>query len=262
MQKDVWASGDAYEPYVGRWSRLVAKEFLPWLGIPAGRDWLDVGCGTGVLTQSILDAYAPRRIVGIDPSEGFLAFARQRVTDPRVSFQVAGAEALPVGDGDFDVVAAGLVINFVPDQPKATQEMCRAARRSGTVAAYVWDYASEMQMMRQFWDSAIALNPAARNLDEGVRFPLCRPGPLESLFKAAGLRDVSVREIDIPTVFRHFDDFWSPFLSGNAPAPGYCMSLPEADRAALRDRIKASLPFQGDGSIHLIARAWAVRGVK
>jgi SAM-dependent methyltransferase len=259
---DIWASGEAYEPYVGRWSRLVAKEFLAWLAVPAGREWLDVGCGTGALSELILRSAAPRRTVGIDPAEGFIAFARQHVAAPGASFRIGDAQSLPVDDDAFDCVVSGLVINFVPDQAKAVAELRRVARPGAIVAAYVWDYAGEMQMMRHFWDAAVALNPAARELDEGVRFPVCRPDPFASLFKSAGLQDVSVKAIDVPTVFRDFDDYWLPFLSGQAPAPGYCMSLSEQDRLKLRDKIKSALPIRADGSIHLVARAWAVRGVK
>jgi hypothetical protein len=114
--------------------------------------------------------------------------------------------------------------------------------------------------MRHFWDAAVALDPAAGDLDEGRRFPLCRPEPLRALFHAAGLRDVATRAIDVPTYFRDFNDYWSPFLGGQGPAPGYAMSLTAVRRAALRDRIQARLPFESDGSIQLIARAWAVRG--
>lgn len=261
-RSDVWASGEAYEPYVGRWSRLVAKDFLAWLAVPPGRDWLDVGCGTGALSELILHSAAPRRIVGVDPAEGFVAFARRHVTDPRASFQIGDAQSLPADDDAFDCVVSGLVINFVADQSKALGELRRTARRGATIAAYVWDYAGEMQMMRHFWDAAVALNPAARELDEGVRFPICRPEPFERLFKMAGLRDVSITAIDVPTVFRDFDDYWAPFLGGQAPAPGYCMSLSESDRRQLRDKIKRSLAVGADGSVHLVARAWAARGVK
>lgn len=259
---DVWASGDAYEPYVGRWSRLVAERFLDWLSVPADGAWLDVGCGTGALTDWILARAAPRRVVGIDPSEGFVNHAASRVRDARASFRVGDAQQLPVVDAEFDGVVAGLVINFVPDQARAVASMCRAARPGAIVAAYVWDYAGEMQMMRRFWDAAVALRPAARELDEGRRFPLCHPEPLRRLFEASGLLDVAVEAIDAPTVFRDFDDYWSPFLGGQAPAPGYCMSLSEDDRAALRERLRASLPVGADGRIHLIARAWAVKGVR
>jgi SAM-dependent methyltransferase len=257
---DVWASGEAYEPYVGRWSRLVAHQFLAWLNVPPGRDWLDVGCGTGALCQQILDHASPRRVRAIDPSAGFLAFAHHTVTDPRATFQLGDAQQIPVADGSTDATVSGLVLNFVPDPAKAAGEMKRATRRHGVVAAYLWDYAGEMQMMRRFWDAAIALNSDAIPLDEGRRFPLCNPGRLTGLFQDAGLGAVEVRAIDVPTIFKDFDDYWTPFLGGQAPAPGYCMSLSEERRTALRERIRASLPFSHDGSIHLVARAWAVRG--
>jgi SAM-dependent methyltransferase len=260
MSKDVWASGEAYERYVGRWSTPVARDFVDWLAIPPGRRWLDIGCGTGALGRVILDRAMPQAVLGIDPSEGFVAHARHLGSDGRASFQTGNAQALPVDDGSFDVAVAGLVINFVPDMSKAVAEMRRVLCPGGTAAAYVWDYAGEMQMMRQFWDAAGALDPAARELDEGRRFPVCRPEPLAALFTDAGLRNIAVRAIDVPTVFRDFDDFWTPFLSGQAPAPGYCMSLPEEKRVALRERLRATLPLQSDGSLHLTARAWAVRG--
>jgi hypothetical protein len=139
--------------------------------------------------------------------------------------------------------------------------MRRATQPGGTIAVYVWDYAGEMQLIRRFWDAAIALNPAARNLDEGVRFPICRPDPLRSLFTSAGLRDIATQAIDVPTVFEDFDDYWSPFLGGQGPAPGYCMKLAEADRNALRNRLRSSLPTERDGKIRLMTRAWAVQGV-
>jgi SAM-dependent methyltransferase len=259
---DVWAAGDAYEPYVGRWSRLVARQFVAWLGVPPGLRWLDVGCGTGALSQVVLEQCAPAKLVGIDASDGFVAHARRHTADARAEFRTGDARALPVEDADFDVAVSGLVLNFVPDHGQAVAEMARAVRPPGVVAAYVWDYAGEMQMMRRFWDAAAALDPAARDKDEGIRFPLCRPEPLRGLFVGAGLADVQVRPIDIPTVFRDFDDYWVPFLGGQAPAPGYCMSLTEERRRALRDRIESLLPVEADGRIRLMARAWAVRGTR
>ena len=241
--------------------RLVAREFLTWLSFPPDRNWLDIGCGTGALSQTILDNATPCHVSGIDPSDGFVSFARYAVTDQRATFHVGDAQELPVANSCSDATVSGLVLNFVPDQPKAVREMKRATRAGGVVAAYVWDYAGEMQMMRRFWDAAVALDANAFPLDEGRRFPLCHPEPLANLFRDAGLTDVSVRPIDVPTVFRNFDDYWMPFLGGQAPAPGYCMSLSEERRAALRDRIQTVLqPTDSDGSICLIARAWAVRG--
>lgn len=259
-RQDVWSAGDLYEPYVGRWSRLVASEFLRWLALPAGRDWLDVGCGTGALTQSILDHASPTRVKGVDPSSGFVQYANARVRSPRVTFLVADAQALSIATASFDAAVAGLALNFVAQPPRAVAEMTRVVRPGGVVAAYVWDYAGKMELMRYFWDAAVALNPAASDLDEGRRFPICQPRALTAVFGQAGLRDVEVRPIDASTTFRDFDDYWSPFLGGQGPAPGYATSLTEAGRSALRDRIRSTLPVATDGTIQLIARAWAVRG--
>lgn len=256
---DRWASGDLYEPYVGRWSRLVAREFLAWLNAPAGLHWLDVGCGTGALTEAVARSCAPERRAGIDPSAEFLNSARRRL-GTAAEFRQADARDLPFAAAEFDRVVSGLVLNFVPDQPRAAAEMVRVVRPGGEVALYVWDYAGKMELMRYFWDAAAALDPRGGELDEGKRFPICRPEALQQLFAAAGLVDVESRAIDMPTVFHDFDDYWTPFLGGQGPAPGYCVSLPEEERAKLREALRASLPIQSDGSIHLIARAWAVRG--
>jgi SAM-dependent methyltransferase len=261
-QEDTWASGDAYEPYVGRWSRVVAREFLAWLSLPQGSGWLDIGCGTGALSQTILEVASPYSVMGLDPSEGYVTFAREHIRDERVHFKLGDAEALSIEPASYDAVVSGLVLNFIPQPSRAIAEMVRVARTGGIVAAYVWDYAGQMQLMRYFWDAAIALEPAAFQLDEGQRFPLCQPESLVQLYQTAGLRKVEVRLIDIPTTFRDFDDYWLPFLGGQGPAPGYAMSLSEEQRSLLRERLRATLPTAPNGSIALIARAWAVRGVR
>jgi SAM-dependent methyltransferase len=259
-RKDNWAAGNLYEPYVGRWSRLVARDFLQWLGLPAQLDWLDVGCGTGALTQTVLQQSQPRTVTGIDPSAGFTDYAKAQITDRRVTFEVGDAQSLPVESARFDVAVSGLVLNFVPKPLLAAREMARAVRPVGVVAAYVWDYAGKMELMRYFWDAAVAVDPAVSGLAEGLRFPICQPPALVALFNEAGLHDVQTHAIDIRMTFRDFDDYWNPFLGGQGPAPAYAMSLSEEHRGALRDRIRATLPSAGDGSIPLIARAWAVRG--
>jgi len=260
QSKDNWAAGDLYEPYVGRWSRLVAKDFLPWLALPAELDWLDVGCGTGALAQTVLQQMQPRSVTGIDPSAGFVDYARAHVSDPRVTFEVADAQSLPMQSARFDAVVSGLVLNFVPKPLLAAQEMARTVRRGGMAAAYVWDYAGKMELMRFFWDAAVELDPAISKLVESLRFPICEPSALVGLWSEVGLRDVQLREIDVPTTFQDFDDYWHPFLGGQGPAPSYAMSLNDERRITLRDRIRAMLPIEADGSIPLIARAWAVRG--
>jgi SAM-dependent methyltransferase len=255
-----WADGDRYEAYVGRWSRPVARQFLAELEVPAGRRWLDVGCGTGALTEQILSVAEPSAVVGVDPSADFVAHAAGHVSDPRAAFRQGTAQELPLDGTPFDAVVSGLVLNFVPDPDAAVAEMRRVLGPGGVVAAYVWDYADGMQFMRCLWDAAAELDPVARELDEGLRFPLCRPEPLRTLFADAGLEEVVVEEIVVPTVFAGFDDYWSPFLGGTGPAPAYAMSLSEGDRAALREVLRSRLPTDPDGAIRLTARAWAVRG--
>ncbi|MFL5803331.1 MAG: class I SAM-dependent methyltransferase [Roseiflexaceae bacterium] len=257
---DVWADGAAYEPYVGRWSRLVARAFLAWLAVPPGSRWLDVGCGTGALSQTILQSVNPAGVQGIDRTAGYVAFARDQVRDPRLRFDVGDASALPVESATYDAVVSGLMLNFVPQPHTAVSEMARAVRAGGMVAVYVWDYAGKMQLMRHFWNAASALDPAAVDLDEGRRFPICKPEPLRDLLQAAGLQEVAVRAIDIATDFQDFNDYWSPFLGRQGPAPSYVMSLSAERRTALQERLRTSLPLALDGSIPLVARAWAVRG--
>ena len=256
---DTWESGDPYERYVGRWSRQVAPRFLAWLDVPKRRRFVDVGCGTGALCAAILDTCAPSLVVGVEPSEGFLKTAKQNLGGRALLYR-GNATAIPLDDASMDATVSGLVLNFVPEPAAALAEMKRVTAAGGTVAAYVWDYAGKMELMRYFWDAAVAQDPAAAKLDEGARFPMCRPDALEKLFTGAGLAGVEVKAIDIPTVFASFDDYWQPFQGGQGPAPAYAMSLGEAARSALRERIRGRIPVRATGSIALTARAFAVRG--
>lgn len=258
---DVWAVGAAYERYVGRWSRLVARELVRELGVPRGGRWLDVGCGAGALVEAVVEHADPGMVLGIDRSEPFVRHAA-RATDSRVRFEVGDAQALPVADGRFEAVVSGLVLNFVPAPAKMVAEMARAGRPGGTIAVYVWDYAGGMELIRHFWSAATALDAAAAPLDEAVRFPVCAPGPLQALFEAAGLSRVTTRALDVQTPFRDFEDYWAPFLGGQGPAPAYAASLTEERRIALRERIRSALPTAADGSISLVARAWVACGTK
>ncbi len=256
-----WLDGDAYEAYVGRWSRQVAPLFVRWLDAPAGDAragdaaaggrWLDVGCGTGALTEAILAAARPAQVAGIDPSIGFLAAAHFRD-------RVAGdARALPIRDGVADAVVSGLSLNFVPDPAQAVAEYARVAAPGAVVAAYVWDYAGGMEMMRLFWDAAATLDPAVAEKDEAARFPICHPDALRAAWTAAGLRDVRTDAIEIPTDFADFDDFWRPFLGRQGAAPAYLATLDGDHQGRIREELRSRLPA---GPIALRARAWAVRG--
>jgi SAM-dependent methyltransferase len=257
---EVWAAGAAYEPYVGRWSRLVAREFIDWMGLPPGGRWLDVGCGTGALTQQVLARARPVAVVGVDPSDGFVAYARAHTQDPRVAFELGDAQSLPFGDGEFDAAVSGLVLNFVARPDQALSEMMRVLRVGGTAAVYLWDYAGEMQLIRHFWDVAVALDPMAEKLDEGRRFPICSEAALLAQFSERAFAHPELRVIDVPTVFEDFDDYWSPFLGGQGPAPTYVSALSDQQRERLRARLQQTLPTEPDGSILLIARAFAIRG--
>lgn len=256
---DPWNQADPYEAYVGRWSRRLAPTFVAWAGVPSGASVVDVGCGTGALSEAIL-ATRPAQLLGIDLSPAFVEGARRRLARPGARFEVASATQLPVEDATVDAAVSGLVLNFIPQPAAMLREMRRALRPGGLAALYVWDYAGKMELMRRFWDAAIALDPAARPLDEAVRFPICEPRALRRLFEDEGFRNVETTAIDEPTHFRDFDDYWIPFTGGQGPAPGYLATLDGKAREALRENVRARLPVQRDGSIPLVARAWAVKG--
>lgn len=258
---DRWLAGDAYERYMGRWSRRLADAFLAWLRVPAGQHWLEVGCGTGALTAAIARTAEPGSVAACDPSGAFIAHARQSVTDPRVSFVVGSADALPIRDAGFDVAVSALVLNFLPAPHETLAALRQRLRPGGIVAACVWDYAGRMEFLRAFWDEAAAVDPRAAALDEGRRFPLCSAPALHALFETAGLTRVDTGAIEIETRFADFDDYWEPFLRGTGPAPAFVASLEPAARDDVRERLRRRLRPAADGSLALRARAWSVRGV-
>ena len=257
--RDGWVGGAAYDAYMGRWSSLVAARFLEWLDPAPGLQWLDIGCGAGALTKEVVERNAPTCVVGVDPSAGFLAHARRRLVGREVGFVVGDARDLPVRDAGADVVVSGLALNFVPDQRRAAAELARVVRPGGLVAAYVWDYSGGMQMLSWFWAAAVAVDPAARPLDEATRFAACDAAYLSALLVGGGLAAPETEELAVTTRFQGFDDYWSPFLGGQGPAPSYVAGLAPAARAALEEELRDRLPTEQDGSIALTARAWAVR---
>jgi len=249
---DNWKTGDAYESYMGRWSRPLAPNFIRWLAPQRDAHWLDVGCGTGALTSTICELADPASVLACDPSEPFIDHARRTILDGRVAFVVAGAEDLPDVGGDLDYIVSGLVLNFI---------MRQRLQGRGMIAAYVWDYLDGIEFLRRFWDEAVALDSEAANLDEGRRFPLCQPETLKALFLGASLHNVTVDALEIPTHFQNFQDFWVPFMRGTGPAPAYVASLSQDRRDIVRYRLARNLKVEADGSISLIARAWAASGV-
>ena len=258
---DKWTAGATYEDFMGRWSRLLAPRFVSWLSVRPTANWLDVGCGTGALADAICVGADPASVVACDPSEPFIEYARQRQVDPRISFVVAGIGQLPTRPGGFDSVTSLLALNFFPKPEASIDEMRRITAVHGLVSACVWDYAGRMEFLRCFWDSIAAVDASAAELDEGHRFPICRPSALESLFREGGLADVVCESIEIPTRFSTFAEFWKPFLGGTGPAPSYLATLESPQREALATRLERSLPREPDGTISLVAKAWVVRGV-
>jgi SAM-dependent methyltransferase len=258
---DRWLAGDAYEAYMGRWSRLLAPQFLAWLHPPAGAHWLEIGCGTGALTAAIVSLCDPRSVVAQDPSDAFVEHASASLTDPRVTFVPPGAGALPTRDGGFHLAVSALVLNFLPAPHDTIAALRQRLRAGGTVAACVWDYAGGMEFLRVFWDEVTSVDSRAAALDEGRRFPLCSPSALRGLFEETGLVQIETGAIEVETRFSGFDDYWEPFLRGTGPAPALVASLEPAARDDLRERLRRRLQPAPAGGLRLRARAWCVRGV-
>jgi SAM-dependent methyltransferase len=256
---DRWTSGADYDQWMGRWSRLLAREFLKWLDLPRGLQWIDICCGSGVVTEAIVEHSQPACVTGIDASPEQIEFARHRRAQPNVSFQTGDALALPFADSGFDVAVCGLGLNYIPNPARGLQEFRRVVRPQGTIAAYVWDYSEGTRFLREFWDAATAVDRAAADFDQARRFPMCTPEGLRALFVQAGLPDASVHALDVVTRFKNFDDYWQPLLTGQGSAPNYLATLANRTKNLIRDRLQEVLPADAQGEIELPARAWAVR---
>ena len=247
----MFSESDGYERFMGRWSRRLAPLFVTFAGVTGGDRVLDVGSGTGALSAAAA-AIESVQVTGIEPAAAYVRYAQERLDG---HFEVGDAMALPFADDSFDRTLAMLVLNFVPDPAAALQQMIRVTRPGGVVAATVWDYGEGMQMLRTFWDAAVALEPAAAPRDER-HMPLCTRGALTDQWRTHGLHDVDEQPLTIDMAFESFDDFWQPFLGGQGPAGVYVSSLAESARHALESRLRARLD-----DLKLCARAWAVRGV-
>jgi SAM-dependent methyltransferase len=246
----MFSESEGYERFMGRWSRRLAQVFVTFAGVTKGDRVLDVGSGTGALSAAAA-AIEAVQVTGIEPAAAYVRYAQEHV-DGR--FEVGDAMALPLPDDAFDRTLSMLVLNFVKDPAAALQQMIRVTRRGGVVAAAVWDYGEGMQMLRTFWDAAVALDPDAAPRDER-HMPLCTPGALAELWRRSGLREVDEQPLTIDMAFESFDDYWQPFLCGQGPAGAYVSSLPESSRQELESRLRA------DAVLAMRARAWAVRGV-
>jgi SAM-dependent methyltransferase len=260
-QDRMFSEAQSYERFMGRWSRLLAPRFVEFAGVRDGDAVLDVGSGTGSLAAAIARAAPSSRIVGIDPSAPYVGLAQSQYGGNLVRFEVGDAQQMRFETGTFDRTVSLLVVNFIPDAKKAVSEMRRVTKSKGTVAAAVWDYGEGMEMLRVFWDEAVALAPAAAARDER-NMPLCRRGDLAALWRESGLLNVVEEGLTIETRFASFDDYWTPFLEKQGPAGAYVASLSETDRDALKMQLRRRLIGDGaDKAIVLRARAWAVKGI-
>ena len=256
----MFGEADAYERFMGRWSRQLAPAFVQFASVHDGDSVLDAGSGTGALASVVAEANPLARVTGVDPSTAYVQHAQGHAGSERLQFVVGDVQSLQMSNATFDKALSFLVLNFVPDAERAVREMIRVTRDGGIVAAAVWDYGWRMEMLRAFWDEAVALNPAAAVRDER-HMPLCTRGELSTLWHVTGLDAVEEQALSITLEFSSFADYWAPFLGGQGPAGAYVASLSRAERAALESRLRRRLlETRRDGPFALSARAWAVRG--
>jgi SAM-dependent methyltransferase len=257
----MFADAQAYERFMGRWSRILAPLLVDFAEIAGAGRVLDVGSGTGSLTFAIAKRKPRCDVMGIDPSKEYVAYANSRIpAGVRASFEVGDAQKLLFDDATFEGSLSLLVFNFIPDSAQALRELVRVTRPGGKIAAAVWDYGNGMRMLRTFWDTAVSIDPKAEALDE-KHMPLCRSGDLRELWRRGGLTSIDERPLDFTMRFSSFSDYWEPFLLGQGPAGSYVRRLDNARRSALRDEVKRRLQIsEGNSAFDLPARAWAVRG--
>ena len=248
--------GASYERMMGVWSRMAGEIFLDWMKPAAGLRWIDVGCGNGAFTELIVDRYAPAEVEGIDPSEGQLAFARQRPAARLAKFQQGDAMALPFAADRFDVAAMALVLFFVPDSAKGVAEMVRVVRPGGTVAAYLWDMLG----------GGFPMEPVQAEM-RAMGYPVARPPStdasrmdvLRGLWQGAGIEQNETREITVQRSYDNFEDFWSIVLLSPSIV-AVLKTLTAAQIDAIKARVRDPLPADTTGRITFSARANAIKG--
>src|SRR5436305_9547341 len=238
---------------MGRYSAPLAPELADFAQIAAGQRVLDVGCGPGALTAELVRRLGPDAVAAVDPSESFVAAARQR--QPGVNVQRAAAERLPFGDRAFDAALAQLVVHFMAEPVVGLREMARVTRKDGVVAACVWDHAGGQGPLGVFWEAALELD---RDVEDESQLAGAREGHLAQLFRDAGLHRVEEGVLSVDVEHPTFEEWWEPFTLGVGPAGAYAAGLGASRQAQLRERCRELLPA---APFVVTARAWAARGL-
>jgi SAM-dependent methyltransferase len=261
QEPNMFGNAEAYERFMGRWSRAVAPLLVDFTDVPDTGRVLDVGSGTGSLAFAIAERKPKCHVLGIDPSNEYIAYANSRNRFPdRVGFEVGDAQELRFPDSAFEASLSLLVFNFIPNAGKALGEVRRVTKAGGRISAAVWDYGAGMRMLRVFWDAAVSLDARAEQRDE-KHMPLCRASELSSAWKQAGLESVSEQPLDITMQFESFADYWDAFLLGQGPAGAYVRSLDGDQLEALRVEVRRRLPLSANNApFDLPARVWSVAG--
>lgn len=256
MAAPMFTGPQAYERFMGRWSRLLADQLVEFLGLPGAEHVLDVGCGTGALSAAILAHHPDAVVTGIDPSAAFVDHARASL--PSVTLKVGSATNLPFLANSFDASVACLVLNFVDDPALALAQMCAVTKPGGRVAAAVWDHVGGMMMLRLFWETADAVDPSEKPSEPQA---LLDRDALTRLWTKAGLQRIEIQSLKMKMPFESFDDYWQPFLLGQGPAGVYVRTLSPVVREEIANHLRRKLlGDRRDGPFTLEARAWAVRG--
>jgi SAM-dependent methyltransferase len=246
-------AADAYDRFMGRYSLLLAPQLADLAGVGSRQRVLDVGCGPGALTSELVERVGASNVSAVDPSEQFVATARER--HPGVDVRRAAAEELPFADGEFDAALAQLVVHFMADPVRGLAEMARVTRAGGVVSACVWDHAGEQTPLAPFWQAVHEVDPDAEDESELAGG---REGHLAELFVEAGLSEVEETALPVRVEHATFEEWWEPFTLGVGPAGSYLAALDSTQQAALRGRCRQRLP---DAPFTLSARAWAARGL-
>jgi len=256
--ENFFLDGEGYEKFMGQWSRAAGSFFLDWLSLSSGLKWLDVGCGTGAFTETILQRCFPAEIVAIDPAATQVAFAQSRHWTPEVKFQVLDGRSLPFGNEHFDVAVSALVLNFIPDREKAVAEMRRVVRPGGTVAAYVWDFAGRRGNSQHL--SLALMQVTGGNTDAALNAESTILEKLKLLFESVGLTEVVTQPIDIQISYADFDDYWNANTGFSSPVATAVKALDEDKRQQIKRIVRANLPSDDRGGVSYTARVNAVRG--